>query len=329
MKRLLVLLSVVLGIACARPDGQPPVSVIFDTDMAPDYDDVGAIAVLHALADSGEVQILGTVTSNRTETAVPCIEVLNNYFGRPDLPVGAPKGIAPDLNTWHRGLRWTEELPARFRHRTARTSDAPDAVQVYRQILSAQPDTSVTIVTVGFLSNLRDLLASEPDSLSPLGGRDLVSAKVRKLVSMAGVFPEGKEFNVMCDSIASAVVFSEWPTPVVLSGFEIGDKVITGARTATMDAEGNPVRETYAMCLAQDDPAGRCSWDQTTVLVAVRGAAPYYDTERGTMTVYPDGSNSWTPSADGPHERLVARMPSGEVAAIIEDMMMHRPPRHK
>jgi hypothetical protein len=30
----------------------------FDSDMGPDYDDVGAIAILHAFADSGYVKIL-------------------------------------------------------------------------------------------------------------------------------------------------------------------------------------------------------------------------------------------------------------------------------
>lgn len=70
--------------ACA-PKKQP-VSLIFDTDMAPDYDDVGAMAVLHALADSGEVDILATVSSNKQETTAPCIDVLNTYFGRPGTP---------------------------------------------------------------------------------------------------------------------------------------------------------------------------------------------------------------------------------------------------
>ena len=32
-----------------------PVRVIFDTDMCGDYDDVGALAVLNALADAGEI----------------------------------------------------------------------------------------------------------------------------------------------------------------------------------------------------------------------------------------------------------------------------------
>ena len=39
---------------------------------------------------------------------------------------------------------------------------------VYRRVLAQQPDSSVTLVTVGFLTNLRNLLQSEPDALSPL-----------------------------------------------------------------------------------------------------------------------------------------------------------------
>ena len=34
------------------------VKLIFDTDIAEDCDDVGAMAVLHALADKGELEIL-------------------------------------------------------------------------------------------------------------------------------------------------------------------------------------------------------------------------------------------------------------------------------
>lgn len=94
--------------ACAPKE--PPVSLIFDTDMAPDYDDVGALAVLHALADSGEARILATVSSNRLETTVPCIDVINTYFGREKIPLGAPKGEAVSQDTWHKGLRWTSEL---------------------------------------------------------------------------------------------------------------------------------------------------------------------------------------------------------------------------
>lgn len=36
-----------------------PVNLILDTDLGSDYDDVGAMALMHALADSGQVNIFG------------------------------------------------------------------------------------------------------------------------------------------------------------------------------------------------------------------------------------------------------------------------------
>lgn len=324
MKTFFYLLLALCCAACA-PKKQP-VSLIFDTDMAPDYDDVGAMAVLHALADSGEVDILATVSSNKQETTAPCIDVLNTYFGRPGIPVGAPKGEGVSMDTWHKGLKWTEELPSRFPHKVESASQAEDAVSVYRRVLNAQPDTSVVVVTVGFFTNLKDLLESGPDADSPLSGKELVAAKVKRLVSMAGYFPEGKEFNVMMDAPASQYVFENWPTPIVLSGFDIGEKIITGKQTAAMPVEGSPVREAYKMCLEQDNPEGRNSWDQSAVLVAVRGAEPYVGLETGTLTVTPADSNDhWTPDPAGRHARLLPKMPTEQVTATIEALMMHQP----
>ena len=68
------------------------VRLILDTDLGPDYDDVGAMAVMHALADSGYVDILATISSNKSELTIPCIEIINTYFKRPDIPLGVAKG---------------------------------------------------------------------------------------------------------------------------------------------------------------------------------------------------------------------------------------------
>lgn len=327
MKTWAMMLLACLGFACAQQQKDEPkaVSLIFDTDMAPDYDDVGAMAVLHALADSGKVNILATVSSNKWETTVPCIEVINTYFGRPDIPLGVVKGEGVSQDTWHKGLKWTEELPARYPHRVKSASEAEDAVKVYRRVLSQQPDTSVVVVTVGFFTNLKNLLLSQADEISPLSGQELVAAKVKKLVSMGGYFPEGKEFNVMMDAPSSQYVFDHWPTPILLSGFEIGEKIITGKQTAAAEGE-SPIKETYAMSLAQDDPNGRNSWDQSTVLVAVCGTEPWFDVERGVMAVTPaDSLDHWTPDPNGKHARLVMKVPVEQVTETIETLMMHRP----
>jgi len=316
----LICMTFLLWTACTGK-----VSIIFDTDLGPDYDDVGALTLLHALADSGQVNILATISSNKHEMVIPCIEVINTYFNRPSIPVGAPKSEGGvNLTTWHK-VKWTEVLPAKYKHKTAKTSDAPDAVKVYRKILSAQPDRSVTICTVGFLTNMKDLLLSKGDEISPLSGKELVGRKVKRLVSMAGGFPEGREFNIHCDTPASIEVAENWPTEILFSGFEIGRDVLTGKRLVKMNVQNSPVKETYEMCFAEGDPNGRMSWDQTAVLIAIKGIEPYYSSERGIIKVDENGRNTWTPTENGKHIRIIQKMPPSEVAYIIENYMMHQP----
>ena len=324
----LLLLSFLL-LACGKHNypKSPVVNLILDTDMGPDYDDLGAMTVMYALADSGQVNVLATLSSNKDEQVIPCIEVINSYFNRPDMPVGAPKQDAPSLTSWHKKDKWTEHLPAKFKHKTPKTSDAPDAVQVYRQILSQQPDTSVTICTIGFFSNLRYLLDSQPDQYSPLNGVELVKQKVKLLVSMAAEFPSGKgEFNVKCDAPAAKKVVEEWPGKIIFSGFEIGKDILTGKEVAQMDVTDSPVKDAYQMNLAQDNPEGRNSWDQTAVLVAIKGYEPYYKIKSGTIIIDgTTGANQWTDDPAGKHAYLIKDMPEAKVTAILENYMKHQP----
>ena len=68
------------------------------------------------------------------------------------------------------------------------------------------------------------------------------------------------------------------------------------------------------------------SWDLTAVLVAVKGYEPYYNVERGTFRVVNDeGTNSWTPDGKGKDLRLIEKVPTVEMAVLIENYMMHQP----
>ena len=322
---LSVILTVLFPVffACNNSGGYQPVSIIFDTDIGPDYDDVGALTLLHALADSGEAKILATVSSNIYDYTASCIDVINTYYHRPGIPIGAPKA-GVHLIDGHLE-KWAEFLPANFSHSIEPGQSVADAVQVYRRILASEPDTSVVIVTVGFLTNLAGLLESPPDNYSPLNGKLLVEQKVKHLVSMAGVFPNGREFNVYCDSTASVKAFSEWPTPIIFSGGEIGGNILTGKRLIASNITNTPAKETYTICMRQGDFDGRPSWDQTAVLVAVRGCEPYFNTVKGQITVHEDGSNTWVNNPSGKHEYLTWKMPIDKLTRIIEDLMMHEP----
>ena len=301
-----------------------PVKIILDTDIGPDYDDVGAMAVLHAMADSGKVEILGTMASNKDSLVVPTIEVINTYFGRPEIPVGSPKSWGVSLTA---SQHWPDSVVSRFEHKSCCSRIAPDAITQYRQILAAQPDHSVTLVTIGFLTNMNNLLQSPADQISPLNGKDLISLKVKKLVAMAGKFPAGKEFNVYRDSLASRSCFENWPTEIIFSGFEIGEKVKTGLRLVANLGKDNPVREAFRIALAssKEDQYGRMSWDQTAVIIAVYGTEPFFSTVKGTIRINPDGSNSWEDNASGKQSYVKFKMLPDSLAGFIEKRMMHQP----
>lgn len=309
---------------CKQPAADTRPAIIFDSDIGPDYDDVGAITLLHALADSGEANILATVASNKYEGIAGILDVFNTYFKRPGIPVGVPKGAGVDTRDFQ---HWTDTLLANYPHAIKSNSEAADAVTLYRQVLAKQPDHSVTIVTVGFLTNLANLLGTQGDDISPLTGKELVEKKVKLLVSMAGNFPAGKEFNVMKDSSASVAALENWPTEVIYSGFEIGKNIKTGLPiTQNESIQNSPVKDVFRICLPQapEDAAGRMSWDETAVLVAVRGYEPYYTLQPGKIKVAPDGSNTWDASGSG-QGYLVEKAPPAEVQALIDQLMAHQP----
>ncbi|AHF15436.1 nucleoside hydrolase [Niabella soli] len=302
-----------------------PVRLIFDTDMGPDYDDVGAIALLHSYADSGYVNILATIASTKYEGVAGVLNVLNTYFGRPGIPLGVPKGWAyPGKDAQH----WTDSLLANYPHKIKKNSEAADAVQVYRQLLAKQPDKSVTLVTVGFFTNINNLYQSGPDRYSPLTGAELINRKVKQMVSMAGRYPHGKEFNVYKDSTAAYALLPKLKIPLIFTGWEIGAKIKTGIRLINNPAiKNSPVKDVFRIAIPQapEDKEGRMSWDQTAVLIAVKGIHPYFDAKRGTITVERNGANGWIEDPAGNAVYVTQRMPWKELAVVIENGMMHQP----
>ena len=322
-----------------------PVDVIYDTDMALDVDDVGALALLHALADRGEARLLAvgiseTARHDNGVWAAPAADAINTWFGRPDIPIGAYRG--PHQPTRDTG-RYAEKTAKAFPHDLRSGKDAPEAYKLYRKVLAARPDASVTLLSVGFLTNLDALLRSGPDEVSPLDGVELVRRKVKEWVCMGGRFPasvENGEFNLATYPEATAYVLAHWPTPAMFSGFEIGVRVKTGARLIREHAPAtSPVSRAYLEYTGGKD---RESWDQTAALYAVRGleheGQTYFTAVtsghvRFVLTAAPraaggpaaHSSNTWVAEPDAEQGYLVEAMPPEKLGAVIEDLMMHRP----
>lgn len=306
-----------------RTADRQPVRLIFDTDMMGDVDDVGTAALLHALAAEGEVEILAMGLSGKNPWSPLCLDALNTYFGKPEIPIGVVRGPAFD-----RKSKYAEAIAREFPHRLKSAEDAPDAALLYRRILAGQPDGSVVMVSVGQVTNFRNLLKTGPDEHSDLAGTELVKRKVKTWVCMGGKIPEGQEANLIHDGPAAAYAIARWPTPIVFSGFEIGNKIMTGAKLRQVPTS-SPVRRAYELYNGLNH---RQSWDQTAVLYAVRGLdgglADYWDlATEGHLHVNDDGSNVWRKSPDKDHRYLVEKMAPQRIAAVIEELML-RPPRH-
>jgi hypothetical protein len=304
-----------------------PARVIFDTDIGPDYDDVGAITILHALADSNECRILATVASNKNKRIAAVLNIFNTYFKRPDIPIGVVRGQAVDLGA---SQQWDSILVQKYPHTIQSNDQAEDAVKLYRRILAAQPDQSVTIITVGFLTNMANLMNSSADQFSRLDGKALIKKKVRQLVCMAGRFDQEmgkfKEFNVVKDAAASKLVFDHWNTPMIFSGFEIGVKIFSGLPLLASSVPDSPVKEVYRISIPKDpqDKNGRMSWDQTAVLIGVRGYEKYFQGVEGRIVGKDDGSNSWDYNSRG-HIYVKEKIPLSEVQLEINNLMLHMP----
>ena len=130
MRRFLLALLLTVGISHAA-DAQPPVGIIFDTDMGGDCDDVGALFILHGAVERDEAKLLATMGCVSADAIARAIDAMNTWFGRPEIPVATLKdpGFMPRPG-------YSREISARFPHRFPTSTDYPDAVTLYREILA-------------------------------------------------------------------------------------------------------------------------------------------------------------------------------------------------
>ena len=282
-----------------------PKKVIFETDMSTDVDDVGALAVLHALADNGEAEILAISFNEVHPSGANAICAINTWYNRGNIPIGVYKGdlADPDESSYLDALaNFTHHLPI---------NPTPSSLELYRQVLSEQPDNSVTIISVGFLNNLYDLLKTDPD---------LIAQKVTELVVMAVLIDD--PYNTVRHDLIdkSEYVIHNWPTPLVIS--QHGESVHTGARLSEMPAE-NPVREAFYQRF-NGQYKGRSSWDQLAVLYGVRGIGDYFAeiTEgKGRLS----NGYEWE-MKPGFRSYLDPRLSDSEYVRVVEDLMI-KPPK--
>jgi len=294
-----------------------PARVIFDTDIGNDVDDALALAILHGLESRGEAKILAVTITKDNRYAAPFIDCVNTFYGRGGIPIGVVRnGKTPEDSAMIRvpATRRNADGSFVYPHRITDGAQAPDAAAVLRSVLEKQPDASVVIIQVGFSTNLARLLEAAPD---------LVARKVRLLSAMAGAFPAGNpEYNVKTDIPAARRVFREWPSPIVFSGFEIGQALLFPAASIEHDfawVANHPVAEAYRNYMPM--PYDRPTWDLTAALYAVRPDGGYFSlSQPGTVDVDDQGRTVFTPNAKGTRQYLI--LEPGQKARTLEALAL-------
>lgn len=307
---------------------EEPVGVIFDTDMDSDCDDIGALAMLHAMADRREIRLLATPVSARHRFSGACVDAINTWFGRPDIPIGIPKAT-PNKQ----GSKFAEGIAREFPHDYPTTLEQSDALAIYRRVLAAEPDGSVLLITVGDLTNVRDLLASPADAISPRTGEELVRAKIKHWYCMGSRYPEDLDpkawGNFKMDPQATVDAVRKWPGPLTFTGGgKFAESLATGARLKDLPA-AHPVRRGYELYF-DGTARNRHSADQITVLVGVRGTGkPWKLVTTGHNHIFDNGTHQWREAPDHAQQQYISALAEGvdpqAVAREIEGLMMHVP----
>jgi inosine-uridine nucleoside N-ribohydrolase len=310
MRKLFLVFLLVAAMAIPA-SAATPLHVIFDTDMGNDVDDALALAMLHAFASRGELKLIAVTVSKDNPWAAEYVRMVDEYYGRGAIPVG----IVHDGKTQEDGL-YVKQI-CELHHRRPNKAAVADAVQLLRKTLAGEPDGAVTLIQVGFSTNLARLMESKPDRYSSLNGMDLVKKKVRLLTVMAGNFAQSKpEYNVLTDVPAAQKLFAGWPTDIYFSGFEVGQAILYPASSIEHDfPAGNPVAEAYRVYAKM--PYDRPTWDLTTVLYDLRPDRGYFDlSPSGNVTVAANGATTFQPGPQG--KRYFLKVNSMQAARVRE-----------
>ena len=244
---------------------QAGIPVIYETDMTLDVDDVGALAVLHGLQTEKKVNLLGVCFNEVHPLGPAVIDAINTFYNRGTIPIGVygKTLYRPDPSDYY---TFERDYDVDNMKHDLRDNTVADAVEVYKQILATQTDSSVVIISVGFLNNLNDLLLDQE-------GYALAEKKVKLLAVMGGLHND--DFNFVRHNLVSQTqyVIENWPGLLVTT--HVGGNMITGETLSSTTPISNPVRRSYELEWDVGPNKGRSSWDQVTTMYAVFGTRYY------------------------------------------------------
>lgn len=298
-------------------------NVIFETDVGNDVDDALALDMLYKYADAEKINLLGICINKSGVYPAEFVDILNTWYGYKSMPIGIiHNGAECENDATNYAMKVCNERDDNgkplYKRSVKNYEVLPEAPVLYRKILADQPDSSVTIISVGFSTNLSRLLDTKADHYSSLNGFELVSCKVKRLIMMAGCFnnPRMHEYNVVKDIPAAKRIFETWPSTVVTSPFELGSKILYPAESIQNDfkwVDRHPVVDAYKSYMKM--PYDRPTWDLTSVLYCIEGKSWFSLSKAGYISVDDNGTTMFRPDERGNRFYLMATDEQGKAIA--------------
>lgn len=295
--------------------------IFLDLNIDGDCTNLGALSVLHVLADRGDAEILGTTACFQSPLAAGCIKALNRYYGHGELPVG----ILHRQEATH-PTPFMQPVNETFCPEFPEGEDVTDTVDVMRSVLSRQEDESVVLVIVGCFASFAALLQSEADGCSPLSGQELAERKIKRVVVMGGSFDTFgdepfPENNIAVQIPAAKYVTEHWHKELVLSAYEIGIRTRSLKEFRFFGPEEHPLKMMYRINDGDGFIEGNPSWDHTAVLEGVFPGKYFESHAYGRISVTDDGHTVWSADGENKHTYLLPKYPLEDVAAEINDLI--------
>ena len=327
---LLLCSFLILSVSCQKPAApvKSPVNVIFDTDLGSSTDDLIALMLLHRYSDMGKVNILGVVVDRPGEDNYAVADVMDTYYGHPDIPIGIIRGDykEPEKYIDYAGMFAGKDKRIKTPLPRTRTDPSllPDGYRLYRQLLAGADDKSVTILSVGFLLCLSDLIDSGPDQYSELTGYELLRRKVSHIYIMGGKFPKDKEacynFRTFCEQSYNFLTRIPSEIFLTLSPCEAGDLVDypTELVLGDLDKEQtNPIWMTYKYF---DCDTGQRMWDALVSINAVKGDDLFDFSPWGIVNYDRKCITSFNATPDGRNRYQKAQPDPGWSTRILDEI---------
>lgn len=285
--------------------------IIYDTDIGSSTDDLFALRLLYYYSDMELCKLLGGIVCRMGTEYVALADLMNNYYNHGNLPLGVERnGVnAPNVYIPYSGIcdLKNEDGSLMFKRSILDYSKLPDGWKLYRKLLSSQPDKSVKICAIGFMSTIVQLLKSGPDEYSTLTGKELVEKKVKGLYVMGGKFGEidntkpGYNFGHKEALQFSKELFELWPTStnIYFSPSLIGDDVDYAPELVISDikwTDKHPIKQVY---MNYDCNTGQRMWDALTAIQTLMGDNLFVLSRKGTVKITEDGQMPFTPDPNG------------------------------